>query len=202
MPFGEAGVTAGAQQREDHPLGVAEYLANLRSHQVAWEHERAEKDGHERARLEGVLPSSAKLKEVFAEVERTTRAIRREPLHEVVVFLHQPRPDCVRTSLRWGSKFALTAADKQLMHSYRVARRRVRRYPEVLVAWSYYELSGIFDATAGTLELGSGEVMAIQRFAHDPSSVRPYITATLARPVLNVRHYARANGYETPSRER
>ena len=202
MPSSQTGVTSGTQEGDDDPLGVAEYLANLRWHRLAWEHERAEKEVEDRARLERVLPSSARLKKMFAEVERTTRAVRREPRHEVVVFLHQPRPDCVRTSLRWGSKFALTDAEKQLMHSYRVARRRLRRYPEVLVAWSYYELSGVFDATAGTLELGSGEVMAIQRFVHDPSSVVPYITATLAHPMLNVRHYARANGYETPSRER
>ncbi len=184
---------------DDDHAGIEEYLERIRLVREAGDRERAEQEQRQRALVAAVLPASTTLAEIFKQVERTTRSIRAQRCHEVVVVMHQPRPECVIASLRWGKKLALEDADKQLMHSYRRGASRLRRYPEVLVAWEYFELSGVFDSCARTLELGSGEVMPIERFVSEPSMVKPYIAATLPYPVVSACHYLRSNGYTAPS---
>ncbi len=157
-----------------------------------------EDDQRESRLLAGLLPASAVLADILHDLERRTLVVRSQRRHEVSVFLRQPRPDCVRAALRWGRKFALTDAERQTMRRYQTRRRRLQRYPEVIVACEYFEVSGILSATTQTLVLGSGETFPLERFVAQPSVVVPALRAALQRPTLTRQDHLRANGYRRP----
>lgn len=161
----------------------------------AAEQRRAEDDQRESRLLAGLLPAGAALAEIFRDLERSTPSIRSQRHHEVTVFLRQPSPDCVRASLRWGAKFALTDAERHLMRSYQTRRRRLQRYPAVVVAQEYYELTGVLSATGQSLTLGCGQTFPLDAFAAQPAMARPALSAALRRPLLTRRHHLRADDY-------
>jgi hypothetical protein len=170
-------------------------LERIDHQRVAAERRMADDDQREARLLAGLLPASSALAEILRDLERRTLSIRRQRRHEVSVFLRQPTPDCVRASLRWGRKFSLTDADRQLMRSYQKRRRRLQRYPEAIVACEYFELSGVLSATTQTLQLGTGETFALERFVAQPSIVAPALTAALRRPPLTRQDHLRSNDY-------
>lgn len=155
----------------------------------------AEADARERRCLESVMPISARVAEQFRQVERSTRQIRSSRCHEVVVRLRQPSSTCVRVSLRWGAKFDLTDGDRQLMRSYQRRPRRLFRYPEVVVAHEYHELTAVLDGIAQTIRLGPGAVHPIADFLACPALVDRYVAAGLAQPPLVASYHHRADGY-------
>ena len=159
----------------------------------------ADADARERRCLEAVLPVSARVAEQFRQVERSTRQIRSCRCHEVVVRLRQPSRTCVHVSLRWGAKFCLTDAERQLMRSYQRRPRRLFRYPEVVVAHEYHELTAVLDGVAQTLRLGAGTVHPIDEFLACPALVDRYVTAGLARPPLVASYHRRTDGYRQQS---
>ena len=176
-------------------------LGGLERQRAAAEQARAGQEHAAAARMEALLPASGTLAESFRALERQAPEIRHQPLHEVAVQLRQPTPDCVRVSLRWGTKFGLTDVDKHLMHSYRTSRRRLRRYPDVVVAHEYRELSGVFDGSQGTLRLSSGHVFAIEDFVDDPAVVVRCLSEALDSADLQARYHLRSTDYEaSPTR--
>lgn len=145
--------------------------------------------------LEALLPISTQVAERFRQVEQRTPQIRSCRHHEVVVRLHQPSAACVLISLRWGAKFGLTDAERQLMHSYQRRPRRLFRYPEVVVAHHYHELFAVLDGAARTLQLGEGSVHPLAQLPTCPAEVDSYLATGLARPPLLRREHRRAEGY-------
>ena len=152
----------------------------------------------ERRCLENLLPISARMAERFRQVEQRARQVRSSRCHEVVVNLRQPTTSCVRVAMRWGTKFCLTDADRQLMRSYQRRPRRLFRYPEVVVAYEYHELAAVLDGVAQTLRLGAGTPCAITDFLVCPTIVDSYLAAGLASPPLLRREHRRSEGYREP----
>jgi hypothetical protein len=145
--------------------------------------------------LAGLLPASAAFADILRDLERRTSSVRSARHHEVTVFLRQPRADCVRASLRWGAKFSLTDADRHLMRSYQTRRRRLQRYPAVVVAQDYCELSGVLNATSRTLALGCGQTVPLDRFVAQPAIALPALSAALLRPAVHRLQHLRADDY-------
>ncbi|MDP8954686.1 MAG: hypothetical protein M3N37_07200 [Actinomycetota bacterium] len=179
----------------DQTWTVEAELERIHRQRVAAEQQVADDDRREAQLLATLQPASAALADIFRDLERRTWSIRSRRHHEVTVFLRQPAADCVRASLRWGAKFALTDAERLLMRSYQARRRKLQRYPAVVVAWEYHELSGVLDATAQTLTLGCGETFSLECFAARPTIVLPALTAALRRPPLVRRHHLRVDDY-------
>lgn len=185
-----------ARAEEEARLWVEADLRRLEQQKASTIEAVAEAQRRESQRLEELMPVSARLAEMFREVERRTRSVRSCRLHEVAVRLRQPSVDCIHVSLRWGKKFDLTDADKQLMSSYKTRRRRLQRYPDVVVGHEYCELSAVLDARAGTLRLGSGTTYDIAAFVANPSIVDSYIHQAVANPSTICSYYRRCDGYE------
>ncbi len=185
-----------ARAEEEARLWVEADLRRLEQQRASSIEAMAEEQRRESRRLEELMPVSARLAEMFREVERSTRSVRSCRLHEVAVRLRQPSADCIHVSLRWGKKFGLTDADKQLMRSYKSRRRRLQRYPDVVVGHEYCELSAVLDARAGTLRLGSGATYDIATFVANPSVVGPYIQQAVANPSPICTNYHRCDDYE------
>ena len=158
----------------------------------------ADAEHSERRCLEALLPVSARVAERFRQVEQRTRQVRSSRHHEVVVNLRQPTGTCVRVAVRWGPKFCLTDADRQLMRSYQRRPRRLFHYPEVVVAYEYHELTAVLDGVAQTLRLGAGTVCAITDFLAFPTIVDSYLAAGLASPPLLRREHRRSESYREP----
>lgn len=155
----------------------------------------ADTEAWERRCLDAVLPLSAAIADAFRRTEQRTRSIRSSRHHEVVVRLRQPSVTSVRVSLRWGAKFGLTDAERALMRSYQRRPRRLFRYPDVVVAQDYHELSAVLDGDARTLRLGSGAALALEEYLSNPSMVQRYLESGAARPpTVAVRHH-RADSY-------
>lgn len=192
-----------ARQRieEQRRRSVDADRAALERQRAAAEQLRTSEERTAAARLDAVLPASGALAETLRGLERRDREIHRHPLHEVTVELRQPTPDCVRVSLRWGTKFRLTDADKHLMHSYRTSRRRLRRYPDVVVAHEYREVWGVLDGSEGTLRLSCGHVLTIEDFLDDPAVVAPCLSESLESADRQARYHLRSSQYEaSPTR--
>jgi hypothetical protein len=189
---------ARARQRleERQQRDVQDHLDGLQRHRAAAEQDRARKEQAATVRLQGLLPASTVLAEAFRALERRARAVGDQPLHEVAVQLRDPAPDCIRVSLRWGTKFGLTDTDKDLMHSYRTARRRWRRYPDVVMAHDYHEVWGVLDGSSGTLRLSSGQVVPVETFVDDPDVLAPHLGQALAAAERRTRYHLRASAYE------
>lgn len=185
-----------ARAEEEARLWVEADLRRLEQQRASTTEAVAEEQRRESQRLEALMPVSARLAELFREAERRTRSVRSCRLHEVAVRLRQPTVDCVHVTLRWGKKFDLTDADKQLMKSYRNRRRRLQRYPDVVVGHEYFELSAVLDSRAATLRLGSGATYDIASFAANPGIVAPYIREGVANPSPICSYYYRCDGYE------
>lgn len=145
--------------------------------------------------LEALLPVSTRVAEQFRRAEQRTSKIRSCRHHEVVVRLHQPSAACVSISLRWGAKFDLTDAERQLMRSYQRRPRRLFRYPEVVVAHDYHELSAVLDGAAQTLRLGSGPAHPLAQLPSGPAVVDSYLATGLAHPPRLRREHRRSEGY-------
>jgi hypothetical protein len=145
--------------------------------------------------LEALLPVSTRVAEQFRRVEQRTSQIRSCRHHEVVIRLHQPSPASVFISLRWGAKFGLTDAERQLMRSYQRRPRRLFRYPEVVIAHDYHELSAVLDGAAQTLRLGSGPVHHLAQLPSCPAVVDSYLATGLAHPPRLRREHRRSEGY-------
>ena len=129
----------------DEDWGAEEYLARVEQARVSFVAAYAAREAEQSARLHSLLPASAVLRAMLEELERT-RTVRRQRRHEVTARLRQPSPECVRVSLRWGRKFELTDAERHLIRSYQTTRRRrLLRYPEVVVAHEYREIAGVLD---------------------------------------------------------
>ena len=171
-------------------------LGTIERVRASAEQARARQERMATDRVDALLPASSALAESFRALERQAPDIRRQPLHEVTVHPRQPTPDCVRVSLRWGTKFGLTDADKQLMHSYRTSRRRLRRYPDVVVAHEFRELWGVFDGSQGTLRLSSGHVLAIEEFLDDPAVTVRWLSEALDSADAQARYHLRSTEYE------
>lgn len=192
-----------ARQRleEQQRRGMEADLAGLARQRASAERARAREERAAAARVDALLPASSALAETFRALEQRTPEIRGQPLHEVTVQLRQPTSDCVRVSLRWGTKFGLTDTEKHLMHSYRTSRRRLRRYPDMVVAHEYREVWGVFDGSEGTLRLSSGHVFPIEGFAVDPAVVGPCLPAALRSADRQARYHLRSSQYEaSPTR--
>lgn len=150
--------------------------------------------------LQALKPVSARVAEQFRQVEQRHRQIRSCRIHEVVVRLHQPSPTCISVVLRWGAKLGLTDAERQLMHSYQRRPRRLFRYPEIVVAHEYYELSAVLDGAAETLQLGSGPMHPLAQFLACPGMVDRYLTEGIANPPLVASYHHRSEGYRDQPR--
>ncbi len=155
----------------------------------------ADAQAHEARCLEALQPVSARVAEQFRLVEQRHRQIRFCRIHEVVVRLHQPSTVCVSIALRWGSKLGLTDAERQLMRSYQRRPRRLFRYPAVVVAHEYHELSAVLDGAAQTLRLGSGPAQPLAQFLACPAIVERYLADGVARPPLVASYHHRSDGY-------
>ncbi|MGI9120715.1 MAG: hypothetical protein ACR2G7_11455 [Acidimicrobiales bacterium] len=171
-------------------------LERIHRQHITFVQDSAAKETRESQLLASMMPASAVLADMFREIERRTRQVRSHRLHEVTVFLRQPGPDCIRAALRWGRKFALTDGDRQLMKSYQTRRRRLQRYPDVVVAHEFYELSGTLNGTTEVLELGTGETFPIPHFVANPAIVLPSLEMSLAAPRLQAQRHLRARNYE------
>lgn len=187
---------ARQQLAERQRRRMASDLEGLERQRAVAERDRAGEERMAAARLEALLPASTVLVETFRALEREAEGVGDQPLHEVTVQLRQPAPDCVRVSLRWGAKFGLTDTDKDLMHSYRTARRRWRRYPEVVVAHDYRESWGVLDGSSATLRLSSGHVVPVETFVDDPGVLAPHLAETLATAEHRTRYHLRSSAYE------
>lgn len=155
----------------------------------------AEAERLQARRLQELMPVSSALAGMFRQVEAHNRSVRSCRHHEVVVRLRQPSPQCIHVSLRWGKKFALTDAEKQLMRSYQTRRRRLQRYPEVVVGHEYHELSATLDGCRNTVSLGSGEVFPVDRFAEQQATVAACIARCLSNPTLVAAYFDRSTNY-------
>lgn len=160
----------------------------------------ADADALETRRLEALMPVSARVADRFRQAEQRTRRIRSCRHHEVVVRLRQPSASCVCVSLRWGSKFGLTDAERQLMRSYQRQPRRLWRYPEVVIAHEYHELSAVLDGAAETLRLGPGPEHTIADYLACPAIVDGYLATGLAHPPLLRSEHHRCDGYRERAR--
>lgn len=170
-------------------------LEGLQRQRAAAERDRARAERTATVRLQALLPASTVLAEAFRCLERSP-AVGAQPLHEVTVRRGEPAPDCVLVTLRWGAKFGLSDTDKDLMHSYRTAPRRWRRYPEVVVALDHREMWGILDGSSDTLRLSSGDVVPIETFVNVPEVLRPHLARALAVAERRTRYHLRSSGYE------
>lgn len=189
-----------AQRDEEMRQWVEADLRRLECQRAASAREMADAERIERARLEALMPVSARLAELFRDAERRTRQIRGARHHEVNVCLRQPTVECVEVSLRWGKKFGLTEAERHLMAGYARRRRRLQRYPEVVVGHEYHELSAVLDGLAQSLRLGSEPPVPISRFIERPAMVESYIAANLRQPRLNAAYFHRSDGYQRRGR--
>ncbi len=182
----------------DQTWTVEAELKRIHHQRVEAEQRVADDERRESHLLAGLLPASAALADILRDLERRTSSIRSQRHHEVAVLLRQPAPDCIRASLRWGAKFALTDGERHLMRSYQTRRRKLQRYPAVVVAQEYYELSGVLTATSQTLALG-GQTFSLEHFVAQPAIVLPALSAALRRPALIRQHHLRAHDYRIPS---
>lgn len=191
---GGSRVDAGRLDRETERW-VEDDLRRLAEQREASQRAVADADAAERRCLEALLPISARVAERFREVEQHARPVRSSRRHEVVVHLRQPSSSCVCVSMRWGAKFRLTDAERQLMRSYQRRPRRLFRYPEVVVAYEYHELTAVLDGASHTLRLGGGTPCAIADFLARPTIVDRYLAAGVASPPLLRREHRRSEGY-------
>ena len=151
------------------------------------------------ARLHALLPASARVQSMLEDLEQGTRSVRRQRCHDVVARMRQPSPECLRVSLRWGSKFELTDADRHLIRSYQTTRRqRLRGYPEVVVAHDYHEIAAVLDASEQCLRLEPGPRVALADVLAWSGEVRAALQTALSRPVEHRLHLQRADGYRSP----
>lgn len=102
--------------------------------------------------------------------------------------------------MRWGAKFFLTDAERQLMRSYQRRPRRLFRYPEVVVGHEYHELTAVLDGVAQTLRLGAAVTCSIADFLACPTMVDNYLAAGLASPPLLRSEHRRSEGYRERAR--
>lgn len=174
---------------------VEEDLWRIARQREASQRAVAEAEAEEARCCQAVSLLSAQVADRFRQVERSSRAIRSCRFHDVVVRLHQPSASCISVVLRWGAKFGLTDAERQLMRSYQRKPRRVFRYPAVVVAHEYHELSAVLDGAAQSLRLGSGPVQPLAQFVTCPGIVDRYLAEGVARPPLVASYYHRAQGY-------
>ncbi len=170
-------------------------LERIHRQRVEAEQRVADDERRESELLAGLLPASTALADILRDLERRTPSIRSQRHHEVNVLLRQPGPDCVRASLRWGTKFALTDTERHLMRSYQTRRRKLQRYPAVVIAQDYYELSAVLGATTRTLTLGCGQTFPLEAFLAQPAIVLPALAAALHRPALTRRRHLRSDDY-------
>lgn len=145
--------------------------------------------------LTELKPLSTRVAEQFRQVEQRHRQVRSCRIHEVVVRLHQPAPACVSVALRWGAKLGLTDAERQLMRSYQRRPRRLFRYPAVVVAHEYHELTAVLDGAAQTLRLGSGPAQPLAQLLAVHAIVERYLADGIARPPLVASYHHRSEGY-------
>ncbi|HWH35366.1 MAG TPA: hypothetical protein VNT56_08630 [Acidimicrobiales bacterium] len=180
---------------DDLERWVEEDLARVADQRAASLRALADTEAWERRCLDAVLPLSAAIADAFRRTEQRTRAIRSSRHHEVVVRLRQPAVTSVRVNLRWGAKFGLTDAERALMRSYQRRPRRLFRYPEVVVAQEYHELSAVLDGDRRTLSLGTSPPLPLEQYLSSPSMVERYLQSGVARPpTVRLRHH-RADGY-------
>lgn len=190
----------GDRDDEETRRWVEADLERLERQRAASARALAESERLAAQRLEALLPVSSALADMFRQVEAGNRSIRSCRFHEVVVRLRQPSPHCIHVSLRWGRKFELTDAERQLMRSYQTRRRRLQRYPEVVVGHEYHELSAILDGCGRTLKMGSGEIFAVDRFAEQRAQVAACIARCMADPPLVATYFDRSSGYRPRER--
>ena len=191
---GRSRIASGQLDRETESWIEAD-LRRVAEQREASQRAVADAEDTERRCLEALLPISARVAERFREAEQRNRQVRSSRCHEVVVHLRQPSSSCVRVSMRWGAKFCLTDADRQLMRSYQRRPRRLFRYPEVVVAHEYHELTAVLDGAAQTLRLGGGAAVSITDFLACPTIVDSYLAAGLASPPLLRSEHHRSEGY-------
>lgn len=191
-----------SEAENDTARWVEDDLERIARQRDASQRAVAAADAEEARCLRALLPVSTRVAEQFRQAEQRSRQIRSCRHHEVVVRLHQPSPACVLISLRWGAKFSLTDAERQLMRSYQRRPRKLFRYPEVVVAHEYHELSAVLDGLARTLRLGSGPVHDLDRLPSCAAVVDGYLSRGLASPPLVRREHRRADGYREPTRGR
>lgn len=180
---------------DDADWDAEDYLARVEQGRAIFAAAHATREAEASARLHGLMPASAALRAMLLDLERRTREVRRQQRHEVTARLRQPSADCVRVSLRWGPKFDLTDADRHLIRSYQTTRRRLLRYPEVLVAHEYQEIAGVLDARDKCLRLDPGPCLSVDDVLCRPAVVMSAFEAALARPCLHRLHLSRADGY-------
>ncbi|MBW3574056.1 MAG: hypothetical protein KY450_04200 [Actinobacteria bacterium] len=182
---------------------VDAYLARVEAGRSAVTAAHAAAEAEQSARLHALMPASAALRAMLEDLERRTRAVGAQRRHEVAARLRQPSPECIRVSLRWGRKFELTEADRHLIRSYQTnRRRRVLRYPEVVVAHEFHEIAGVLHAGDGRLRLDPGPEVAIDDLVVRPQEVRSALAAGLASPRLHRLHLRRDDGYRSPPDQR
>ncbi len=185
----------GGTSHGEENWSVEEYLARVEQGRVAFAAAYAAREAEQSARLHALLPASAALRAMLEELERS-KIVRRQRRHEVTARLRQPSPECVRVSLRWGWKFELTDGERHLIRSYRTTRRRrLLRYPEVVVAHDYREIAGVLDADEQCLRLDLGPRVALADLHARPGAVMPALEAALADPTVHRLHLHRADGY-------
>lgn len=189
-----------ARTDEETERWVEDDLRRLARQREASQRAVADADARESRCLEALAPVSARVAERFRHLEQHTRAIRSCRHHEVVVRLRQPSCTCVCVTLRWGSKFGLTDAERQLMRSYQRKPRRLFRYPEVVVGHDYHELSAVLDGAAETLRLGAGPVHPLAHYLANPAMVDSYLATGLAHPPLLRSEHHRSEGYRERGR--
>jgi hypothetical protein len=155
----------------------------------------ADADADEARCLQALEPITRRVAEQFRQVEQRHRQVRSCRIHEVVVRLHQPAPACVSVALRWGAKLGLTDAERQLMRSYQRRPRRLFRYPAVVVAHEYHELTAVLDGAAQTLRLGSGPAQPLAQLLACHAIVERYLADGIVRPPLVASYHHRSEGY-------
>lgn len=193
----------GGTTPDQDDWSVDDYLARVEHGRAAVTAAHAATEAEQSVRLHALMPASAALRAMLEDLERRTWAVRSQRHHEVVARLRQPSSDCIRVSLRWGPKFELTEADRHLSRSYQTTRRRrLLRYPEVIVAHDYREVAGVFDSLDRCLRLDPGPEVAIDDLLARPQVVRSALDATLAHPRLHRLHLHRADGYQRPPAQR
>lgn len=175
---------------------VEAHLERIHRQRVESVNQRASEEAQESQLLAALMPASAVFAELLRDIERRSRKVRSHRRHEVTVFLRQPTAECIRASLRWGTKFALSEAERALMRNYRTRRRRLQRYPDVVIAHHYFEVWGTFNGTTKVLELGTGHAWSIAQFQQNPALVRPFLDQAVAAPTLRVQRHHKASGYE------
>lgn len=179
----------------DQVWTVEAELERIEGQRRACEQRVLDDDRRESALLAGLLPASTTMADLLRDLERQTPSIRSQRLHEVSVFLHQPRSDCIRASLRWGPKLRLTDAERHLMRSFQTRRRRLQRYPAVVVAWEYREITAVLCGSSATVTIGSAPAVSLESFVARPAIAVSALHLALHQAVPIVQRHLRAQEY-------